>query len=65
MIVYQSWYRNKQTPIDGDSITAIYRYTSFNKSEIDELEQTLPKGGLLVIDMNTGKQIYPSEKRID
>lgn len=49
MKIYQTWKRNEPSTVSGESITLTTVYTSFDKSEIDDLEQKMPKG-MLVMD---------------
>lgn len=58
MKIYQSWKRNNPSSEGGYSITVMHTYSSFNPSEIDELEKKLPKG-MLVIDTDHPTRIYP------
>lgn len=46
MKVTQSWRRNMPDTITGESITLVTTYSSFDKEEIDALEQNMPKGTL-------------------
>ena len=50
MKIYQSWKRNEPSTSSGESITVTIVYTSFDKSEIDELEKKMPKGMLVMGD---------------
>ena len=50
MKVCQSWKRNEASTMTGESITLTTVYSSFDKQEIDELEQQMPKGILLTED---------------
>lgn len=47
MKVTQSWKRNEPDTISGESITLTTIYSSFDKEEIDDLEQKMPKGIML------------------
>ena len=58
MKIVQSWKRNNPSSAGGYSITVTYTYSSFNPSEIDELEKKLPKG-MLVMDTDHPTRIYP------
>ena len=49
MKIYQTWKRNEPSSVSGESITLTTVYASFDKAEIDELEQKMPKG-MLVMD---------------
>ena len=49
MKVFQSYTRNKPSTAGGYSITVTITYSSFNPSEIDDIEAKLPKG-MMVID---------------
>ena len=49
MRITQAWARNEPDTIRGESITLVTVYSSFDKSEIDDLEKTMPKG-MLVMD---------------
>ena len=51
MKIYQTWKRNEPSSSSGESITLTTVYASFDKAEIDELEQKMPKG-MLVMDGN-------------
>lgn len=44
MKISQTWRRNIPTTIGGESITLKITFSNFNKSEIDELEEQMPKG---------------------
>ena len=44
MKVTQTWKRNMPTTLQGESITLTTVYSSFDKSEIDDLEKNMPKG---------------------
>ena len=50
MKIYQSWKRNEPSTSSGESITVTIVYTSFDMSEIDELEKKMPKGMLVMGD---------------
>ena len=50
MKIYQTWKRNEPSTFSGESITLTIVYTSFDKAEIDELEQKMPKGMLVMED---------------
>ena len=49
MKIIQSHTRNKPSSAGGYSITVTITYSSFDPSEIDEIEAKLPKG-MMVID---------------
>ena len=49
MKIYQSWKRNEPDTMTGESITVTIVYTSWDKSEIDDLQKKMPKG-MLVMD---------------
>lgn len=50
MIVYTTWKRNMPNTIDGDQIEIITRYCSFDKSEIDMIEEWAKENiGTLVV----------------
>jgi hypothetical protein len=49
MKVYQSWKRNKPDTMTGESITVTIVYSSFDITEIDDLQKKMPKG-VLVMD---------------
>lgn len=53
MKVTQSWRRNMPDTITGESITLVTTYSSFDKEEIDALEQNMPKGTLYTEMDNT------------
>ena len=44
MKMYQSWKRNEPSTVSGESITVTITYSSFDKSEVDELEKRMPVG---------------------
>ena len=44
MKVYYSWKRNTPSTATGESLTVTITYQSFDKSEIDSLEEVMPKG---------------------
>ena len=48
MKVFQSWKRNKPDTMTGESITVIIVYSSFDITEIDELQKKMPKGTLMM-----------------
>ena len=48
MKVTQTWKRNMPSTLGGESITLTIIYSSFDKAEIDELEQNMPKGMLVM-----------------
>lgn len=39
--IFQTWQRNSPSSVDGDSITVKITYSSFDQSEIDELEKKM------------------------
>ena len=47
MKVTQTWKRNNPSTLIGDSITLTTVYSSFDKSEIDNLEQNMWKGRMV------------------
>ncbi len=47
--IYQSWKRNEPSSVSGESITLTTTYMSFDKTEIDELEQNMPKGMRILV----------------
>lgn len=47
MKVTQSWKRNEPDTMSGESITLVTVYSSYDKAEIDDLEQKMPKGIML------------------
>ena len=53
MKIAYSWKRNPPVSIVGESITVSITYSSCDKSEVDDLEKTLPKGAIL---MDTQKE---------
>ena len=48
MKITQSWKRNSPSSISGESITLTIVYSSFDRTEIDELEQKMPNGMLVM-----------------
>ena len=48
MKITQSWKRNSPSSISGESITLTIVYSSFDTAEIDELEQKMPRGMLVM-----------------
>lgn len=50
MKVIQTWKRNLPSTLQGESITLTTVYSSFDKSEIDDLEQKMPKGIMVTED---------------
>ena len=48
MKITQSWKRNSPSSISGESITLTILYSSFDRTEIDELEQKMPRGMLVM-----------------
>lgn len=44
MQITETWTRNAPNTICGESITQTIIYSSFEKSEIDDLEMKMPKG---------------------
>lgn len=58
MKVTQSWKHNPPSTMSGYSITVTTVYSSFNKAEIDDLEQKMPKG-MLVMDTDKPGRMYP------
>lgn len=61
MKVFQSHTRNKPSTAGGYSITVTITYSSFNSTEIDELEAKLPKG-MLIIDTDKPQRMYPLDR---
>ena len=53
MKIYETWKRNEPDTMIGESITVKIVYTSFDKSEIDDLQKRMPEGMLV---MNTDKR---------
>ena len=51
MKITQSWHINEPTTYSGYSITLTTVYSSKDKAEIDDLEQKMPKG-MIVMDGN-------------
>lgn len=51
MKVTQSWKRNTPSTMIGESITLTTVYSSFDKAEIDNLEQNMPKG-IIITECN-------------
>ena len=47
--IYQSWKRNEPSSVSGESITLTTIYMSFDKAEIDDLEQNMPKGMRILV----------------
>ena len=60
MKIVQTWKRNTPSSSGGYSITVKYTYSSFNPSEIEEVEKKLPKG-MIVIDTDKPERMYPNE----
>lgn len=58
MRVIQTWTRNTPSSAGGYSITVSTTYSSFNVSEIDDIEKKLPKG-MLVMDTDKPQRMYP------
>ena len=58
MKILQTWTRNEPSSAGGYSITVKYTYSSNNKSEIDAIEEKLPKG-FLMMDTDEQRRIYP------
>ena len=52
MKIFQSWKRNNPDTVGYESITVTITYSSFDKNEIDALEQTLPKGYVMADSEN-------------
>jgi len=44
MKCYSSWKRNNPDTQGGESITITMTFVSFNKGDIDDIENRLPKG---------------------
>lgn len=42
MKIIQAWKRNDPSTLCGESITLTVNYSSFDKAEIDELENRMP-----------------------
>ena len=55
MIITQKWRRNEPSEVIGESITVTIIYHSFNKKEIDELEEQMPDG-ITVIDTEKSEE---------
>ena len=55
MKMTQSWKRDEPSSAGGESITLTVVYSSFDKAEIDELEQKMPKGILVMTYDNKRK----------
>lgn len=53
MKIYQSWKRNEPDTVTGYSITITVTCSSFDESEIDDLQKKMPKGTLVI---NTKKE---------
>ena len=47
MKIYESWKRNKPDTVTGESITVTIVYQSFDKDEIDKLQEKMPDGMLV------------------
>ena len=52
MKITQSWKRNSPSTEFGESITVTINYSSQDRAEIDELEQKMPRG-MLVMEVNS------------
>ena len=63
MKVTQTYERNTPSSAGGYSITVKITYSSFNPSEIDDIEKKLPKG-MLVMDTDTPQRMG-SEEYVD
>ena len=61
MKIFQSWVRNTPSSAGGYSITVSTTYSSYNISEIDEIEKKLPKG-MTIIDTDKTSRMYPLEE---
>ena len=48
MKIMYSWRRNTPSTVTGESVTVTILYSSFKKDEIDELEQAMPKGTIIM-----------------
>ncbi len=57
MKVTQSWTRNIPTSTSGYSITVSTTYSSFNPTEIDNIEKKLPKG-MIIMDTDKPNRLY-------
>ena len=53
MKILQSWKRNTPSTLSGESITVTIQYSSLDKKEIDDLEEAMPKG-MLVMEVKPG-----------
>lgn len=49
MKIVQTWTQNEPSSAGGYSITIKYVYSSFNKSDIDDIIKKLPRG-MVIID---------------
>lgn len=58
MKVFQSYKRNTPSAAGGYSISVTITYSSYNPSEIDEIEKKLPMG-MMVIDTDKPQRMYP------
>lgn len=58
MKVIETWERNTPSSAGGYSITVKYTYSSFNPSDIDEIEKKLPKG-MIIMDTDKPQRTYP------
>ena len=58
MKVFQSYKRNKPSTAGGYSLTVSITYSSYNQSEIDEIEKKLPNG-MMIIDTDKPQRTYP------
>ena len=63
MKVTQTWERNTPSSAGGYSITVKTTYFSFNPSDIDDIENKLPRG-MLVIDTDKPQRMG-SEEYVD
>ena len=61
MKVVQSYKRNKPSTAGGYSLTVSITYSSFNPSEIYEIEKKLPKG-MIVVDTDKPQRMYPLDR---
>ena len=53
MRIYRSWKRNTPDTMTGESLTVTITYSSFDKKEIDELQNEQPTG-VIILDTEGG-----------
>ena len=58
MKIVQTWTQNGPSSAGGYSVTIKYIYSSYNKSEIDDVIKKLPKG-MIVMDTDKTERMYP------